>query len=248
MTITTEHASATVTHLQLLIEQEKTAMAREIHDDLGGLLIATSMDLVTLKQRLNGSDPIALQKIDRASASLNAAIDMMRRMTEELHPTLLDNVGLFAALQWQMKQICHRSSILCTDSFPDGELRLRPATAISLFRVGQEALLVAENQVDACHIDFNVSVENETFVMRVRVDGSDAPPAAGSRGDVALGFLRHRLEAMEGSVAVDQPPVGGLRIVATVHLDTMSTSETQAVRILETQASLSAGKVITRGS
>ncbi|MDP9011527.1 MAG: histidine kinase [Pseudomonadota bacterium] len=229
-------STVTVNHLQLLIEQEKTALAREIHDDLGGHLIATAMDLAQLRQRFIGFDPVALEKIERATSSLNAAVDMMRRVTEELHPTLLDNVGLFAALRWQIKHMCHRSSIACREILPEAELRLRPATAITLFRVGQEALILAENQMDATHVDFEITVDDDKFAIHVQVDGASSVPALGSRGDVALEFLRHRIDAMNGVVTVSQPREGGLRLSAEVHLDTVSTSETQAVRALEAQA------------
>jgi signal transduction histidine kinase len=229
-------STVTVNHLQLLIEQEKAALAREIHDDLGGHLIATAMDLTQLKQRFVGSDPVALEKIERATSSLNAAVDMMRRVTEELHPTLLDNVGLFAALRWQIKHMCRRSNIVCRERLPEGELRLRPTTAITLFRVGQEALIVAENQMGATHVDFKITVNNDKFMIHVQVDGASSVPVVGSRGDVALEFLRHRIDAMNGVVTVSQSREGGLRLVVEVHLDTVSTSETQAVRVLEAQA------------
>ena len=223
----------TVNHLQLLVEQEKTALAREIHDDLGGHLIATAMDLADLKRRVGRSDPEALEKIDRATRSLNEAVDMMRRVTEELRPTLLDNVGLYAALRWQIKHLCHRSNLVCDENLPDGELRLRPTTAITLFRMGQEALMMAETQTGATRVEFTIEVHDDVFTMHMRTDGESALPEAGSRGDLALGFLRHRLDAMEGTIAVSYPTGGGLSLTARVHLDTVSTSETQAVRKLE---------------
>jgi signal transduction histidine kinase len=102
--------TVTVKQLQLLVEQDKTAaLAREIHDELGGHLIATAMDLASLKQRFVETDPDAVERIDRATSSLNAAVDMMRRVTEELHPTLLDNVGLFTALRWQIRHMLSTS-------------------------------------------------------------------------------------------------------------------------------------------
>ena len=236
MTTATSASTVTINHLQLLIEQEKTALAREIHDDLGGHLIATSMDLIFLKRRFAAIDPLAFEKIERALGSLNSAVDMMRRVTEELHPTLLDNVGLYAALRWQIKHMCHRSKIVCHEQLPDGELRLRPTTAITLFRVAQEALIVAENHIGASQVDFEIRVHDDAFLMDVRVDGVTALPAEGSRGDVALGFLRHRLEAMNGRAAVSHPSTGGLQLTAEVRLDTVSASETQAVRVLENHA------------
>ena len=243
MSTPTGMSTVTVNHLQLLIEQEKAALAREIHDDLGGQLIATAMDLADLKQRFLATDPQALEKIERATRSLTAAVDMMRRVTEELHPTLLDNVGLYAALRWQIKQMYHRSKIVCREHLPGVELRLRPTTAISLFRVGQEALVVAENQIDATLVDFRIAVHNETLVMHVQTDGASTVPEEGSRGGVALEFLRHRVDAMNGIVTLRQPQGGGLRLSAQVHLDTVSASETQAVRILEIRAPQSVKRV-----
>ena len=221
-------------HLQMLVEQEKTDLARAIHDDLGGHLIATAMDLAVLKRRFVTSDADTLEKIDRAILSLTAAVDMMRRVTEVLHPTLLDNVGLFAALRWQLNQICQRSNIACRDHLPSTEPKLRPATAISLFRVGQEALILAENQADTTAVDLSMDLQDGMLVMTVRSNGSSETPHSGSRGYIALEFLRHRVDAMDGIVALGQPPEGGLILTAKISLDTMSLSETQAVRTLET--------------
>src|ERR1700681_4216438 len=172
MKIPFNRPTVTVNQLQLLVEQDKIALAREIHDELGGHLIATAMDLASLKQRFVDTDADAVEKIDRATHSLNAAVDMMRRVTEELHPTLLDNVGLFAALRWQIKHMSHRSNIICTEHLPELELRLRPATAITLFRVGQEAMVVAENQAGVTLMDFAMMVENESITMRVNANVS----------------------------------------------------------------------------
>jgi len=236
MTTGNSLSTVTVNHLQLLIEQEKTALAREIHDDLGGHLIATAMDLAFLKARFAAMDPLALERLERATSSLTAAVDMMRRVTEELHPTLLDNVGLFAALRWQIKHMCQRASIVCREHLPERELRLRPATAITLFRVGQEALTIAENQSDVTRVDFGITVHNDTLRLDVSTDGAAALPPEGSRGDIALGFLRHRLEAMNGRVSVSHSTSSGLHLTAEVHLDTVSAAETQAVLILEQRA------------
>jgi signal transduction histidine kinase len=235
-----DRPTVTVHQLQLLVEQEKIALARDIHDELGGHLIATAMDLASLKQRFVDNDADAVEKIDRASHCLNAAVDMMRRVTEELHPTLLDNVGLFAALRWQIKQMSHRSNITCTEHLPELELRLRPATAITLFRVGQEAMVVAENQAGVTLIDFAMTMENESITMRVHANGVSTPPEPESRGYVALEFLRHRVDAMDGTVMLDESPEGGLSVLAQIHLDMKSVSDTQAVRVLEIGASMAA--------
>ncbi len=233
MTIPANSSTVTVNHLQLLVEQDKASLARAIHDDLGGHLIATAMDLAVLRRRFAASDPIALEKIDRATRSLNAAVDMMRRVTEELHPTLLDNVGLFAALRWQIKNMCQRSKIVCHEHLPETEPRLSPATAITLFRIGQEALVFAENQVNVTEVEFSMAMEADVIDMQVRCDGATAGPPPDSRGSVALEFLRHRVDAMNGDVSVAYHPEGGMDLAMQIRFDTVSISETRSVRILE---------------
>jgi signal transduction histidine kinase len=227
-------SAVTVQYLQLLVEQEKTALARVIHDDLGGMLITTAMDLALLKRRFAGSDAAAIAEIDRATASLTAAVDMMRRVTEELHPTLLDNVGLLSALHWLLNSLHQRTAIDCRSHFETEELRLSPETAITLFRIGQEALLAAEHRAGVTRIDFYLSLENSCLTMKIQSDGSAAAPSEGSRGFQAIAFLRHRVEAMDGTAALDVLPGGDTAITVQIQLDPGKLSETQRIRALET--------------
>src|SRR6266849_5868732 len=151
-------SSEIVTNLQALVERDKAELAREIHDELGGYLIAASMDVTVLKHRFALLDEDSQQRFTRVSSMLNAAVDMMRRVTEELHPTLLDNVGLFAALRWQMKHMSNRSKLTCTEHFPETEPSFSAAASIALFRIGQEALVVAEDQEAVTAVDLSITV------------------------------------------------------------------------------------------
>jgi len=207
-----------VTSLQLQIEGEKAALARQIHDELGGFLIASAMDVTNLRHRFAGHDADALVKFDRLARMLNGAIDMMRRVTEELHPTLLDNVGLFAAVRWQLKHMAGRSNITCTENLPVAELKLHPAVAIALFRAGQEALSVAENQVDVTTVDLSMSVDAQSLSMRVIANGASTPPAADSRGGIAWRFLQHRIDGMRGDATMTHPSTGGTCLATRVPL------------------------------
>src|SRR3984957_2635153 len=102
----TRELTALSTHLQGVSEQEKSALSRELHDELGGLLVAARMDLSWLQQRLPTSDPSIEQRFKRIHESLSSGVDLKRRVVEELRPTLLDNMGLFTALRWQFKETC----------------------------------------------------------------------------------------------------------------------------------------------
>ena len=226
-------ASVSVQYLQMLVEQEKTALARAIHDDLGGHLIATAMDLALLKRRFAGSNLAAVAEIERATVSLTAAIDMMRRVTEELHPTLLDNVGLWAALRWLINDVGQGSDIVYKHHFPTAECRLKSDKAINVFRIGQEALTVSGHRTSATRVEVFGSMDETSLQINVDADGSAEPPAPGSRGHVALAFLQHRIDAMNGSLSIKPLPEGGMRLAIQMTLDASSMSETQLIRTLE---------------
>jgi signal transduction histidine kinase len=209
---------ATVTHLQAIVEREKADLARSIHDELGGYLIASAMDVTVLRHRFAAHDEDTRGKFDRLSTTLGNAIDMMRRITEDLHPTLLDNVGLFAALRWQIKHMCHRSNVTCTSDFPDLEPPLSRAAAIALYRAGQDALVFVEDHPDVRRVDFKMVIDNDSLTMQVIADGSIGPRAEADTKSRAIGFLSHRMQAMGGKVFVSYPKDGGVIVNAEVSL------------------------------
>jgi signal transduction histidine kinase len=212
------NGDVTIQHLQAIVERDKSALAREMHDEMGGYLIASAMDVTLLRHRFAAHDADTQGKFDRLSQLLNDAIDMMRRVTEELHPTLLDNVGLFAALRWQIKHMCHRANITFRAHFPEVEPLLGHAAAIMLFRVGEEALIVAENHPAVQKVDFTIQTDNERLLMQVVADGTKGPLPGANGGDDALGFLRHRIMAMGGDVSLGYPNTGGISLTARVLL------------------------------
>lgn len=207
-----------INHLQLLVERDKATLAREIHDDLGGFLVATAMDIAVLKRRFAVHDHDSARLFDRATQTINAAVDMMRRITEELRPTLLDNVGLLAALRWQIKHMCLRMGIACHQHMPESEPHLTPSELTSIFRAGQEALVVAENQPGVTEVDFTLSIDAGMLSLKVMGNGASAPPKADSRGHVALALLRQRVAAMGGTVDLRQSPICALKLTARIPL------------------------------
>jgi signal transduction histidine kinase len=210
-------SKAAINYLQSLVERDKTALAREIHDDLGGYLVASAMDIAALKRRF-GRDEDSARIFDRVAHTIDASIDMMRRITEELRPTLLDNVGLVAALRWQIKDMCHRLNIRCDEHMPETEPQLSPAQLISIFRAGQESLLVAENQARVTEIDFTLKVDGGLLSFGILANGSSESPLEDSRGYVALALLRQRVAAMGGTVLLCQRPVAGVQLTASIPL------------------------------
>ena len=126
------------TYLQTVREEEKSRLARDIHDELGGILVGAKMDVAWAAQRCKTVLPEAASKLDRALAVLDEGVEMKRRIIEELRPTLLDNLGISSALDWQVRQTCERAGLHCELNLAD--LELPSVVSIALYRIVQEAL------------------------------------------------------------------------------------------------------------
>jgi signal transduction histidine kinase len=221
----TRELTALSTHLQGVSEEEKSALSRELHDELGGLLVAARMDLSWLQQKLPTSDPNIEQRFKRIHESLSAGVDLKRRVVEELRPTLLDNMGLFTALRWQFKETCRRAGLKCTESIPDSEPKFNPDAAIGVFRIAQEALTNILKHAEAKSADLVIGIESDLFVLRVADDGKGIPPnrlqTITSHG---LASMRHRINALGGSWEVRSPSSGGTIMTAQIPLSRMLSS------------------------
>src|SRR3984885_15154680 len=136
----TEELSELSTHLQSIAEQEKSLLSRELHDELGGLLIAARMDVSWIEDRVSSGDAAVLEHFRRVHEALQAGVELKRRVVENLRPSLLDNLGLFAALRWQVADTCGRAGLRCLEHYPPEDLPLSPEAAITVFRIVQEAL------------------------------------------------------------------------------------------------------------
>ena len=214
------------THLQNVAEREKASLARELHDELGGLLVAARMDLSWLQQRLPTTDPNIEQRFKRIHESLSAGVDLKRRVVEELRPTLLDNMGLFTALRWQFKETCRRAGLKCTESIPDSEPKFNPDAAIGVFRIAQEALTNILKHAEAKSADLVIGIESGVFLLRVSDDGKGIPSnrlqTITSHG---LASMRHRITALGGSWEVRSPGSGGTIVTAQIPLSRMLSAE-----------------------
>ncbi len=207
------------THLQSVSEREKASLARELHDELGGLLVGARMDISWAEQHLTINDPDLKLRLNRVQQNLAAGVDLKRRIIEELRPTLLDNVGLFAALRWQMKETCAAAGLICSQSYPDEEPRFKSEASIALFRIAQEAFSNILKHSRAKTADLSLDMDDETLLMRIADDGIGMPAdrfmAIGSHG---LASMRHRVRALGGRLDVRKPASGGTLLVVQIPL------------------------------
>jgi signal transduction histidine kinase len=205
------------THLQDVAEREKASLARELHDELGGLLVGARMDISWAEQHLVKNDPDMKHRLNRVQQNLSAGVDLKRRIIEELRPTLLDNVGLFAALRWQLKETCGSAGMKCIESYPDEEPRFKSEASIALFRIAQEAFTNILKHSEAKTVDISLDMDEELFLMRIADDGKGIPmgrqTAIASHG---LASMRHRVRALGGRLDLRSPSSEGTILVVQI--------------------------------
>jgi signal transduction histidine kinase len=205
------------THLQNVAEREKASLARELHDELGGLLVGARMDISWAEQHLAKDDADLRHRLNRVQQNLAAGVDLKRRIIEELRPTLLDNVGLFAALRWQLKETCRNAGLKCIESYPDEEPHFRSEASIALFRIAQEAFSNILKHSGAKSVDISLDMDDEILLMRIADDGVGIPDgrftASASHG---IASMRHRVRALGGRLEVRSPASGGTMLIVQI--------------------------------
>lgn len=209
----TEQLSDLSTHLQSLAEQEKSGLARELHDELGGLLVAARMDVSWLETRVGSAESDVKSRFKRLHEALQTGVDVKRRVVENLRPTLLDNLGLFPALRWQLADSCGRAGLECVEHYPAEEPVLTPEASIAVFRIVQESLTNILKHARARTVELTVESQADWLVIRIRDDGvglgADRLGAIGSHG---LAAMRHRAVGLGGSWRITEGRGGGTEI------------------------------------
>jgi signal transduction histidine kinase len=215
----TAELSALSSHLQQLSEKEKASLARELHDELGGLLIAVKMDVSWLQKRWPNSDPDIQARWVRVLKVLDDGVDFKRRIVESLRPTLLDNMGLLPAVRWITQETCSRAGLQYMEIHPEHEPELIDDAAIMVFRLVQESLTNIVKHAHATQVKVEIAMGENDMTVVIEDNGigieSDRREAVGSHG---LATMRHRVRSFGGSFDIDVPPAGGTRIQASIAL------------------------------
>lgn len=215
----TDELSTLSSHLQNVAEREKAALARELHDELGGIMVAAKMDVAWLERRLSRPDDELKARWDRLRKLLDDGVDMKRRVVETLRPTLLDNMGLVPALQWLCSETCARAGLKCAENYPDEDLQLNDEAAIAVFRMIQESLTNIVKHAKASDVALTMAVDDTTLQLRVRDNGVGIHVKPRSRRSQGLAGMRHRATSLGGTWRVTAPDGGGTLIEISLPLE-----------------------------
>lgn len=188
-------------------EEERVAIAREVHDELGHALTILKMDI----ENIPGA------KLDAAAAahitdSIDSLIAMVRRIATELRPAVLDDLGLRAALEQQIRRLREKTSLSISLSAPH-TLPVDRLTASTILGVVQEALSNVIRHADAARVDVRLHAEDETIRVEISDDGRGIDPAVAT-DPASLGLLgiRERALLLGGHAIIERRPGGGTAV------------------------------------
>ncbi len=208
-------------HVESVREDERTGIAREIHDELGQALTALKMDIAWLGRRAvehEGLGTAAVRDhLQGMSKLTDDVIQQVRRISAELRPGVLDDLGLWAAIEWQSQEFARRTGTACSIHSNMADERFERRLSTGLFRIFQEALTNVARHAGAQNVE--VTLERVPagpgqpagcIELRVRDDGVGiAPEHITSRRSLGLLGIRERARSLGGSAAIGPAPEGG---------------------------------------
>ena len=197
-------------YLQTVREEEKSHIAREIHDELGGTLTALKMDAYWLAKKLPEQYVQLHGKLSSILTMVDGAVQTTRRISTELRPTVLDDLGLMAAIEWQVSEFQKRMAIDCVFHRPARDVQLSEPMSIALFRILQESLtnVARHAQASSVFVVFQAT-EHEVF-LAIEDNGRGIEPLAMEAGHShGLRGIRERARHFGGDVDIIGAPDGG---------------------------------------
>jgi signal transduction histidine kinase len=203
-------------HLQTSVELERAAIAREIHDDVGGSLTAIKFDLAWIDR--HAQEPEVRQRVAAALETVNAAIDASQRIMHNLRPAILEQ-GLVAALQWMTARFERRTGIEAALRLGDERLALPPGVPLVAYRTAQEALTNVSKHALATRVDVELSLDSGVLTLEIRDNGRGmGPNDLAKERSFGIRGLHERAATVGGWVDLASPPGGGTSLILTVPL------------------------------
>ena len=190
-------------YLQSAREQDRTSIAREIHDDLGQTLTALKMDLSWLGKRLPGDQKSLIDKTESMSKLIDTTIQTVQRLSARLRPGLLDDLGLAAAIEWQAKEFENRTGIKCELTLGFDDVLLDRDLSTAIFRIFQETLTNVARHANATSVKISLKEEPGKLVLEVTDNGKGiTEKQISDPKSFGLIGMRERVRIFKGEVKI----------------------------------------------
>lgn len=203
--------------LQSVREQERTSIAREIHDELGQACTAIKMDLVLIGHKLSKNQTHLRIKVDSAIRLVDSTIASLRRIAFELRPRTLDDLGLPAALESQAEEFQTRTEIQCSVSLPQEQLVLDTDLSTAIFRIFQESLTNVARHAHATRVEARLKHERGRLIFQVSDNGTGFDPEVAKAGkSLGLVGMQERALLLHGDFKTEGVPGAGTTVTLTL--------------------------------
>ena len=208
-----------VARLQAIREEERTAIAREIHDELGQALTNLNMDVMWLAESVSPSETAVQDRCRSMKTLVNGAIATIQDLSGRLRPAVLDEFGAVAAVRWLVRDFSDRSRIECVTDIMPGELELDDDRKTHVFRILQEALTNVARHAEASRVEITLRTKGEHLLLTVTDNGRGiSEDQATSDHSIGLVGMRERAGGLGGRVVTQPNPSGGTIVEARIPL------------------------------
>lgn len=198
-------------------EEERRAISREIHDELGQLLTGIKLDLARTYAHLPLEATPARERVADALDRISGAMNVVRRIASTLRPAVLDDLGLVAALEWQAQQFAQMAKVRVTATLPPTDPPLDSDALTTVFRIVQEALTNIARHAEASHVHVSLQADDEQVEIIVSDDGRGITSTELSdRRSLGLLGQHERAAAAGGVLSISSQPKGGTRVHLTL--------------------------------
>src|SRR4051812_22685049 len=206
-------------HIQAVREEERTSIAREIHDELGQALTGLRMDLSWLEKRLPKEPLEAGLKVKSMFSLIDNTIQSVRKISAELRPQVLDDVGLTGTLKWQAREFQTRTGIRCKIELPKEELVMDLEKSTAIFRIFQEVMTNVARHAKATRVNIKLSLEADRIMLHVADNGVGISQShLLSSSSLGLLGIRERATILGGDVQIEGGAGKGTSVLLTVPL------------------------------
>jgi signal transduction histidine kinase len=213
----TQEIQKLTAYLERVREEERTRIAREIHDELGQQLTGLKMDAVWISKRRQEDTDVFAAKIQDMIALIDETIRMVRRISSELRPGILDDLGLMAALEWQTQDFGRRTGIKAVFQTSLSDFRPDRDVATNVFRVFQEILTNVARHAEATQVEANLIRSGDEVLLTVADNGKGFnPDTIGEKSTLGLIGMHERVLLFGGRLDIESGSDRGTRI--TLHI------------------------------
>jgi len=217
---------ALAARLQSVREEERTYIAREIHDELGQACTAIKMDLALIGRKLTKRQAALRAKVDSSIQLVDGTIVTLRRLASELRPRTLDDLGLPAALEAQAQEFESRTGIHCSVTLPEDPLTLDTDRSTAIFRIFQESLTNVARHAHATRVEARLRRENDRIIYQVFDNGTGFDPeVAKARKSLGLIGMQERALLLNGDFKTEGMPGSGTTMTLTIPLAPLIAAE-----------------------